>query len=129
MDLAAQELVDGLIGSVVAPGGEVVVRRALLRQVVREIGPLASGSPLVEDRVHDVPHVIGALMAADRAVPVLPCGDHRLDSGSTARPIITIDPGKVSDAASDAADFVGDTADSVGDAAGSFKDGVVGLFD
>nr|WTB12011.1 hypothetical protein OG546_49440 [Streptomyces antimycoticus] len=52
-----------------------------------------------------------------------------LGLGGSVGAEFTIDPGKVSDAASDAADFVGDTADSVGDAAGSVKDGVVGLFD
>jgi hypothetical protein len=70
---------DDLVGPVVPPGGEVVVSRALLRQVVREIGSLAAGPSLIEDRVHDLPHVVGALMAADRAVRVLPRGDHRLD--------------------------------------------------
>src|SRR5690242_7716137 len=78
-DQAAQEFMDDLVGSVVPPGGEVVVRRVLLRQVVLEVGPLAAGPPLVEDRVHDLPHAVGALMTADRAVPVLPRGDHRLD--------------------------------------------------
>lgn len=63
----------------VSPGGEVVVRRALLGQVMREVGPLAAGPALVEDRVDDLAHRVGALVAADRAVPVLPRSDHRLD--------------------------------------------------
>lgn len=78
-DLAAQELMDDPVGPVIPPGGEVVVRRALRRQTVRETGPLAASPPLVGDRVHDLPHLMGALVAADRAVPVPPGGDHRLD--------------------------------------------------
>ncbi|GLV79942.1 hypothetical protein Shyhy02_79420 [Streptomyces hygroscopicus subsp. hygroscopicus] len=80
-DLAAQELVDDLAGSVGPPGDEVAVRRALGRQAVREPGPLTSGPPLAEDHDHNFPHVIDTLVAADRAVPALPPDDHRLDEG------------------------------------------------
>jgi hypothetical protein len=40
----------------------------------------------------------------------------------------TVDPKKVGDAASDAADVIGDAAGMAGDAAGSVKDAVIGLF-
>lgn len=70
---------DLLVGAVVPPGGEVVVRRALRRQVVRQQGPLTAGPGLVKDRVHDLPHRIAALVAAHGTVPVLPGREHRLD--------------------------------------------------
>lgn len=70
---------DLLVGAVVPPGGEVVVRRALRRQVVRQESPLTVGPGLVEDRVHDLPHRVAALVAADGTVPVLPGREHRLD--------------------------------------------------
>jgi hypothetical protein len=39
-DLAAQGFMDGLVRSVIPTGGEMVVRRSLLRQVVRDMGPV-----------------------------------------------------------------------------------------
>lgn len=67
-----------LVGTVVPPGGEVVIRRALRRQVVRQESPLTAGPGLVENRVHDLPHRVTALMAAGGTVPVLPGREHRL---------------------------------------------------
>jgi hypothetical protein len=62
----AQQVVDRLVGTVVAPPGEAVVRRAAGRQVVRRVIPLAAGPALVDDRVDDLPYRIAALVAADR---------------------------------------------------------------
>lgn len=52
-----------------------------------------------------------------------------LGLGGSVGAEFTVDPGKVSDAASDAADAVGDAAHAVGDAAGSVKDTVSSWFD
>ena len=77
--MPAQQIVNRLVSAVVTPLGEVVVRGALGRQIMRQIVPLHTGPALVTDGVDDLPHRIAALMAADRRVRGLPRRDHRLD--------------------------------------------------
>jgi hypothetical protein len=71
--------VNGLADAVVTPGVEVVLHRAGWRKVVREQLPLAPAPALVEQCVDDLPHLVPALMAADRGMRGLPRDDHRLD--------------------------------------------------
>lgn len=70
--LPAQQVVDHLIGAVVAPLAEVVVHGGVRREVVREAAPLAAHPGLIQDRVDDLPHLVPALVPADRAVLSLP---------------------------------------------------------
>jgi hypothetical protein len=72
---------NGLIGAVVAPLVEVVLHRTGGRQVVGQQVPLAAAAVLVQDRVHDLPHRVLALVATDRGMPGLPRCDHGLDQG------------------------------------------------
>ncbi|GAA0903036.1 hypothetical protein GCM10009574_092180 [Streptomyces asiaticus] len=58
---------------------------------MRKQVPLAAGTALVEERVDDLPHLVPALVNADRAVCGLPCGDHRLDK----RPLLVRQVGLV----------------------------------
>jgi hypothetical protein len=74
-----QQVVDGLVSAIVTPLREVVVGGAARRQVVGQVVPLAARPGLVQDRVHDLPQLIAALVAADRGVRGLPRGDDRLD--------------------------------------------------
>lgn len=78
-DLPAQQVMNHLVGTVVAPLAEVVVHRGVRREVVRQVAPLAAHPGLVQDRVDDLPHLVPALMAADRAVLSLPGRDDRPD--------------------------------------------------
>jgi hypothetical protein len=71
--------VDRLVGAVVAPQREVVVRRRLRRQIVRQIRPLTPGPVLVEDRIHDLPQLVTALMPRHRRVLRLPRRQERPD--------------------------------------------------
>ena len=75
----AQQVMDGLVGAVVAPLRELVVGGAARRQVMRQVLPLAARPRLVQDRVDDLPHLVAALVAARRPVPRLPRREHRLD--------------------------------------------------
>jgi hypothetical protein len=68
-----------LVSAVVTPQREVVVRRRLRRQIVRQVRPLTSGPVLVEDRVHDLPQLVAALMPGYRRVLRLPRGQERAD--------------------------------------------------
>jgi hypothetical protein len=77
--MPAQQVVDRLVGAVVAPLGEVVVRRALGRQIVGEVVPLDAGSSLVADGVDDLTQLVVALVAADGRVRGLPRREHGLD--------------------------------------------------
>jgi len=56
-DLPAEGVEDLLPGPVVPPLGEVVVHRALGRQVVGQHVPLAAGAADVEDGIEHLPHV------------------------------------------------------------------------
>lgn len=77
--LPARQVMDGVVGAVVAPGAEVVLHRVGRREVVREQVPLAAGPVLVEQHVDDLPHPVPAPMAAGRGTRGLPRDDHRLD--------------------------------------------------
>lgn len=46
---------------------------------MRQVAPLAAGPGLVQDRVHDLPHLVAAPVPADRGMPRLPRRYHRLD--------------------------------------------------
>src|SRR6185503_1006052 len=70
--LATQQLVDRLVGSVVAPQREVVVRRGLRRQVVRQVRPLTPGPVLVEDRVDDLPQLVPELLSGSAPLSGVP---------------------------------------------------------
>jgi site-specific DNA recombinase len=84
-ELLPQGVEDLLPGAVGLPLGEVVIHRALGRQVVREHVPLAPRACEVEDRVEDLPHV-------DFPRPSYPVdGDQRLDD----RPLIVAQIGGV----------------------------------
>ncbi|KEZ34790.1 hypothetical protein CEDDRAFT_03838 [Frankia sp. CeD] len=78
-DLPAQQVMDRLGGSVVTPPAEVVAHRGGGGQVVGEVTPLAAGPGLVQDRVHDLPQRVAALMPARRGVPGFPRGQDRPD--------------------------------------------------
>ena len=58
-DLPPQGVEDRLPGPVGLPLGEVVIHRALGRQVVREHVPLAPRTGEIEDGVEHLPHVVG----------------------------------------------------------------------
>jgi hypothetical protein len=66
--LTAEKLTDDLVGPVALPRREILVRRALLWQIAREMVPLAAHLALVEDRVHDLRHRILPLVTSDRTM-------------------------------------------------------------
>src|SRR5262245_48090123 len=63
-----------LPGAVVAPLAEVVVHRAFKEQVVGQQVPLAAGTVLVKQRIHDLTHLDSTGMA-----PRFGCRDERLE--------------------------------------------------
>ena len=69
-----ERVVDALQRAVPVPQHEVVMRRALRRQVLRQRLPLAAGRQHVEDRVQNLAHIHVARPAA-----ALGRRDHRLD--------------------------------------------------
>ncbi len=79
MTAPAQQVVNGLVGSVIAPGVEVVLHRAGPAGSRAGAGPTGSRAALAEQCVDDLPHRVPSLMAADRRLRGLPRGSHRLD--------------------------------------------------
>jgi len=77
--LATQQIMDRGVDAVIAPRGEVVVRHRLLRQVMRQIRPLAAGPVLIQDRVDDLPEILLAVPARDRDPPGPPGVQERAD--------------------------------------------------
>src|SRR4051812_5149563 len=75
---------DCLVGAVVTPQREVVVRRGLRRQVMRQIRPLTTGPVLIEDRVQDFPQRVAALMARHRRMLRFP----RIQERAHHRPLL-----------------------------------------